>query len=113
MKRGLFLALGIALAGWFLYFIAPWYAIAGLGLLGGWAAGLKPVQALGWAALGAFVLWAATAGWINLQNEGLLATRVGTLLGGLSSWMMVAVSALVGALLSGMGAWLGAKMRMG
>lgn len=109
--KGIALALSVALGGWLIHSIAPWYAVAGIAFIGGWAAGLPDGPAAGWAALGAALLWAASAGWINLQNEGILATRVGALLGGVGPVVMIFVTALWGALLGGLGGWLGAQLR--
>jgi hypothetical protein len=109
--KGLALALGVALGGWFIHSIAPWYAVAGIAFIGGWAAGLPGGKASAWAALGAALLWGGSAGWINLQNESILATRVGALLGGVAPVVLVLVTALWGALLGGLGGWLGAQLR--
>jgi hypothetical protein len=113
IMKGILLAVIIAVVGWAVHSVAPWYGLALLSLAIAWAVGLKPVPSLIWAAIGGGVLWGLSAAWMNHLNEGILSARVGELMGGLSGSMLVVVTALLGALLAGLGGWLGGLLREG
>ena len=62
--------------------------------------------------LGIFILWALLAWWIDVKNNGVLATKVAQIfpLGG-SSFLLILVAALVGGLVGGMAALCGSYLR--
>lgn len=111
--KGIVLAVVIAVVGWAVHSIAPWYGVALLSLVIAWAVGLKPAPSLIWAAVGGGILWGGSAAWMNHLNEGILSARVGELLGGLSGGLLVVITALLGAVLAGLGGWLGGLLREG
>jgi hypothetical protein len=86
-----------------LYF--PWWIIAMAAFI---SALLIPIR-LGTAFLagflGVFILWALLAWWIDVKNNGVLATKVAQIfpLGG-SSFLLILVTALVGGLVGGLAA---------
>lgn len=80
----------------------PWYSLLVVGLLLGVLAQPTPWRAFGYGLLGALLLWGGYAAWINWQNQGMLADRMGTLFGGMGPWTMVGVSALIGGLFGGL-----------
>jgi hypothetical protein len=62
--------------------------------------------------LGIFVLWAGLAIWINIQNQGILASKIATILplGG-SALLLILVTAFIGGLVGGFGALSGSYLR--
>ena len=90
----------------------PWWSLAAVAFVCRALAGLRPASSLLAGLLAGFLLWGAYAGWIDLQNEGVLSVRVGRLFGGLSSSLLVLVTALFGGLLAGLGAWTAALGRL-
>ncbi len=111
--KGILLAAIVAVVGWVVHSIVPWYGMALLSLVIAWVVGLKPVPSLIWAAVGGGILWGAAAAWMNHLNAGILSARVGELLGGLSGSMLVVITAMLGAMLAGLGGWLGGLLREG
>ena len=57
--------------------------------------------------LGGLLLWGMMAFWINEGNEGILATRMGILLGGIGENGIIMATAIWGGLLAGLGALTG------
>lgn len=89
----------------------PWWGMALWGLgLGLW---LSPGVLAGFGAgfLGGFLLWGGYAAWLNQANGGLLAGRIGEMLGGLSPWSVVIGTALLGGLLGGLSVLTGVLAR--
>jgi hypothetical protein len=68
-------------------------------------------QAFGAGFLALFALWGVQAFWISAANEGVLAARMGMLLGGVPGGAMPWLSGLLGGLLGGLGALCGFKAR--
>ncbi len=62
--------------------------------------------------LGVFLLWAILAWWINMQNEGILAKKIATILplGG-SPFLLILVTAIVGGIVAGCAALCGSYLR--
>lgn len=112
MKSFLLLFLLILGLGALLQSLLPWWIITPL------CFGLAAVLARsGGAAFGAGFLgiglgWLVLAGWLNIQNHGLLAHRVAQLLplGG-NPWLLALVTAVVGGLVGGVAALAGAWAR--
>lgn len=101
----------VALTQWFL----PWWTLVPIAAL---VAAILPFRgalshfAVGFLALAA--LWGLSALWINSNNEGILAQRIGELFQGLSPMMLIIVTAVLGGLLGALGSLCGymiAKLR--
>ena len=92
--------------GW----VFPWWwpALVGFGL-GIWRP--SGTRAFLFPALGAGAAWMAAAGWIQIQNQGLLADKVATLFHLPGGWWLVAAAALVGGATAGIGALAGTRCR--
>ncbi len=96
----LFIVLGIIL-----HQFLDWYAIAIAGLLFGLLAPVQSVgQAFAYGLLAGVLVWGGYSGLLNWQNEGLLASRLGVAIGGLSQWGLVAVTAVLGGIYAALGA---------
>ena len=105
--RFVFLVSGIFLVGWIAHLILPWYAILLIAFPFGILISVREWQSFLAGFLAGFMLWGINAGYMNLQNDGLLAGRMGELMGGMGPAWMVALTALLGGLLAGMGSLCG------
>lgn len=98
----------ILVAGVVLHYFFPWYSIALAGIAG---ALLVPqasaAKAFAWGALAGAVLWGAYSGYLNMQNGGIMAGRIGEMLGGLPANRIIYVTTLLGGLYCGLGAVVG------
>lgn len=107
MRFGL-LVLSILVVGAGVQSFFPWWSLVLIAFLGG---ALLPLRsgALSFGAgfLAGFLLWGLYAFYLSTLNEGILAARIGTLLGGLPAALMPWVSGLFGAIFAGLGALTG------
>jgi hypothetical protein len=98
----------ILVVGVVLHTFLPWYSIALAGIAG---ALLVPqgsaAKAFAWGALAGAVLWGAYAGYLNMQNGGVMAGRLGEMLGGLPGNRMIYLSTVLGGVYCGLGAVVG------
>ncbi len=60
---------------------------------------------------GVFLLWGIYAAFINYENEGILANRVGAMFGGLDATKLILVTAILGGIAGGLGALTGSLSR--
>ncbi len=62
--------------------------------------------------LGVFLLWAGLAWWIDMKNNGVLSTKIASILplGG-NSLVLIAVTGLIGGLVAGLAALSGSFLR--
>ena len=102
--RNVALVLLMVVLGAILHQFLPWWSIWAAGLLVGlflppdgliraWLIGL----------IGGALLWGAYAWWLHVQNDGIMAERMGALFGGLSSMALLLVTALFGGVFGGLG----------
>ncbi len=108
MRRILYVVLVIAIGAALELVLSWWFGVALAGLLVGVllkreSAGMLFAIGL----LGGALFWGGHAAYINNQNAGLLAARVGGAFGGLSAMSMVGSAALLGGLYAGIGALVG------
>lgn len=61
--------------------------------------------------LGLFLCWGVSAMVLNIGNEGMLANKMGALLGGVSGTILLLVTAVLGGLLGGLASWSGQLAR--
>lgn len=85
-----------------LSFFLPWWSLAPAAFIIGLLLARKSGGAFLAGFLGIFLLWGAYAYLYNLENDGLLAGKMGELLGGLSPLLMILVTAVLGGLLGGL-----------
>lgn len=98
----------VILLGVFFQLLLPWYTVALAGFVALLIAdGRTAGRAFAFGLLGGALLWGSYSSYLNWQNEGLMASRLGTALGGLSPLVMVLVTALLGGLYAGLGALCG------
>lgn len=102
--RFLLLSLSIILIGFAVQSFLPWWSIILVAGLASLFFELSTSQRFLAAFLAVFLLWGIYAGYINQANGGILADRMGQLLGGQSGFTMVLASAVLGGLFGGLGA---------
>jgi len=93
-----------------LYF--PWWSIA----IPAFLVALLVQQKAGMAFVSAFsallLLWSGLAWWINVENENILAARIGELLGiGNNPFLLILITGAVGGLVAGFAAMSGSFLR--
>jgi hypothetical protein len=111
-KYNLFLAfILIVLAGYFLQPITPWWSIALISLVIVLLFQLGPSKSMAAGFFGGFLLWGLVAFLANSANEGILAGRIGNMLGGMPGNLIPLLSAIVGGITAGLGALLGSLGR--
>ena len=90
----------------------PWWAMAITSLLVAVLVHQKGWKAFLAGLLGAFILWAGLAWWIDTKNNGVLSERIASVLplGG-NSMLLIVVTGLVGGLVAGFGALTGSYLR--
>lgn len=103
--------LALILLGTLLQYFLPWWSLPVAAFLLALWFPLLPGRAFMAGFLGAALVWGAYAGYISSLNDGILATRMGGLFGGMGPLMMVLATAVFGGLFGGLGAWAGSLAR--
>jgi len=108
----LFAILLTALIGFIGGLYLPWWSIAIAAFLVAAMVHQKAGKAFIAGFLGIFLLWAVLAFWINIKNEGILATKIASVLplGG-SDIVLILVTGLIGGLIGGSAALGGSFLR--
>ncbi len=102
--RNLLLVISLIIVGAILHQFLPWWSIWCAGLLVGFLIPKEgAIRAFAIGILGGTLLWGGYAYWLNMQNEGLMASRIGELFGGLSPLTLLLLTALFGGLFGGLG----------
>lgn len=110
MRPVLFLIFTI-ITGFIAQQFLPWWIIAVMAAILSFIFDLK-IGISFWAGFAAAaLLWGGYAGYLNFQNEGILAERIGKLLGGLNGILLVLVTSLIGGIFGGLGALTGSLAR--
>lgn len=102
------LTLGIIISGAVLQPFFPWWSLVLIAFFWGYVLPLNPVNrsfAAGF--LGGLLLWGGYAFYLNWGNDGILATRVANLLGGLPVGLLPFISGLFAGMLAGFAALTG------
>jgi hypothetical protein len=105
----LLLALVAGLLHYLLPFV-PWWTTALVALLLSLFIKNKPTTAFFAGFVGALLLWGGLAFYLSTQNDGILAARMGNLLGGLPGMSLPVVTGLLGGILGGLGGLTGSLM---
>ncbi len=105
--RFLLLLVSILVLSFLGQYFFPWWAIVPIALIGGFALGKNNQQAFLGGFLAIFLLWTGQTLWMSLANEGILANKMGLLLGGVPGGALPFVSGIIGGLLAGLAAWTG------
>ncbi len=91
----------------------PWYGIAIAAFIVALLIPQRPGKAFLAGLLGVLILWVGLAWWIDMKNNGILATRMSHLLplGG-SRILLILVTGLVGSMVGGFAALSGSFLRL-
>jgi len=99
--------LAIIVVGYLGHLFLPWWSIILVaGIIGAFTK-YSGIRAFAVGFLGVALLWGIYAILINNQNDGIMASRLGELLGNMKPLALIAVTALLGGFLGGMGALTG------
>lgn len=102
--RNLALVFLMVVVGTVLHQFLPWWSIWCAGIIVGvFLPADGAMRALAVGLLGGAILWGGYATWLNFQNDGIMAERIGTLFGELSPVSLLFVTALFGGLFGGLG----------
>jgi hypothetical protein len=107
MKKTISYILALFVGGAVVQSLLPWWILPIFAALLAFLLRLRPGTALLGGLLGGFLLWGGYAGLLDIQNDSILSTRIGTLLGGLSSGLLVFATGLIGGLFASLGALTG------
>lgn len=111
MNRLLYFLLVLVTAIASLYFTWPWYLIGMLALVLAIPFSMRRRAGFWFAFLAVFFVYSGYLTYLQLQNDGVLANRMGTLFQVGSGWAVVAIAAFFGALTAGLGGWTGTNLR--
>ena len=102
---------GIIVIGFVAQSFFEWWVIAVVAAIVGAFIRLNNVQSYLVGFLGVFLLWGAYAAFMNSGNDGILANKIGAMLGGLGAYQMVLVTAILGGIMGGFAALTGSLGR--
>ena len=97
----------IALLGFLLRNIVPWWSIVIIAAIVGAFTNFSSISAFFMGFVGAALLWGVYVLLVNTQNESVMALKMGQLLGDTSPLVLILITTLLGGLLGGMGALTG------
>jgi hypothetical protein len=100
MLKNMLSILVLAVAYWLVPMFLPWWSVAIPATIFGFLA-KNNLRAFSIAFLVLALVWGVQAQMQNAANAGLLAAKMGTLLGGLGAIQMVLVAAVLGGLIGG------------
>lgn len=96
------LTLLIIITAFLLNLFLPWWSIALPGLVFGYQLKKKGLVSFGWGFLALFLLWGGQALYIHFANDGILSTRIATMLGVSSPYLVILITGVLGGLVSGL-----------
>ena len=99
--------LGIIVAGFIVQSFFAWWSIAIVAAFFGAFMNVSNTKSYLLGFLGVSLLWGTYAAFLNAGNDGILATKIGTLFGGLSPLALIATTAVLGGIVGGFSALTG------
>lgn len=104
--------LGTAILALALQHIGPWWLIAVAAIISGFLAqDFSVFKSWIMGALAIFLLWFCWSIFSDMQNEGILSSRIGALFGGLSGIVLSLVTGLIGGIVGGLASMTGRLLR--
>ena len=97
--------------GWFIQLHSPWWTMALIGAFAAFTFHKRRWSSFIIGLIGGGLLWFAPAYMSNIENNSLLAQKIGHLFGDLSPNLLLLLTALIGGLTTGLGAWTGSAGR--
>lgn len=101
----------IIVGGLIFSFFTPWWVTSIIALLSAYIYKLRFWLAGLYGLLAGFLLWAVTAFYIDLENNQIMSSRIGSLLGGLNPITLIIITGLMGGLLTAFGSMTGSSIR--
>ena len=106
-----FFTIFVIIAGFIAQQFLPWWIIAVIAGMLSFIFDIK-VGASFWAGfVAAAFLWGGYAGFLDVQNNGILAGRVGKLFGNMPGFVLILITAIIGGIFGGLGAMTGSLGR--
>jgi uncharacterized membrane-anchored protein YitT (DUF2179 family) len=99
--------LTIGLASYLAQQLGPWWAFAISTFVIGFFLKMGNVRSFALGFLGIFFAWIIQAWIIDIQNDTILSSRIGGLLGGLPAAAVLIAGAVLGGIVGGLAAWSG------
>ncbi|MBK9338651.1 MAG: hypothetical protein IPM98_19815 [Lewinellaceae bacterium] len=93
----------ILAAGQLCHFGLPWWGLAPVSAVAGWLFPQSAGRSFLAGFIAGFLLWAVTALFLDVPNEGILSTRIGALFMGISRGNVLLATGLQGGLVAGLG----------
>ncbi len=109
--RLLFLFIFLLIAAFIAHQFMPWWSIAIIAAILSFIFKTNASGSFWVGFLAATLLWGGYAAYLNTVNEGILAARIGNMLGGLSGIVLVILSGVIGGIFGGLGALTGSLGR--
>jgi len=99
--------LGIIIVGFIVQSFFEWWSIAIIAALFGAYLNVSNTKSYLLGFCSVFLLWGVYALFLNAGNEGILATKIGALFGGLSPIILIFIIAILGGVVGGISALTG------
>ena len=112
MKNTLLVVVFVLAFGQLCHVGLPWWGVAPIAAVAGWLFPMPAGRNLLAGFVAGFLLWAAAALMLDVPNEGILSSRIGTLFVGLPRWGILLLTGLLGGLLAGLGCLTGRSARV-
>lgn len=109
--RFIFLSIFLLIAAFIAHQFMPWWSIAVIAAILSFIFKTNASESFWVGFLTAALLWGGYAAYLDKANEGILTTRIGNMLGGLSGIVLVILSGVIGGIFGGLGALTGSLGR--
>lgn len=110
MKYFIFI-ITIIVLGYATHLFLPWWTIVVIAGFVGVFTEYSGIRAFVLGFLSVALLWGLYAAFVNYQNEGIIANRLGALFGNMSPASLILITSLIGGLLGGLGVLTGNQGR--
>ena len=101
----------ILITAFLLNLILPWWSIAIPGLIFGYQFKKSAWLSFAWGFLAPSLLWSGQALYLHFSNDGILSTRIGTMLGVGSPYLVILITGILGGLISGLATLTGSMFK--
>lgn len=109
--RNIIILFSTVVLAFLLHLFLPWWAIALAGLISGIVLNTKLTGAFFIPFLAGILLWGGMSAWLSINNDWILATRIGELFGQIGPLGILAVTGLYGGIMAGVGGLTGNLLR--
>lgn len=97
--------------GFIAQILLPWWIIMVIAFISAFIMNQKPIIILFFGLLAGFLLWGGVAFYLDIENHHLLSGRIGDLLGGLNSNVLIIITGILGGIIAGLSSFAGGSLR--